>query len=122
MAFRRCGARTRFGTFCRTPAMRTKRRCKLHGGMSTGPRRAAGVAASVQLARAAAQARYRAAGLKWPGGNGPRTARRIVDRAMEKMQELVERQDEEGSESGRRLARLALGGMEDLERIRATTD
>jgi hypothetical protein len=34
----RCGARNRQGTPCQCPAMRNKRRCRLHGGKSTGPR------------------------------------------------------------------------------------
>jgi hypothetical protein len=34
----RCGARTRRGTRCQAPAMRGKKRCRLHGGKSTGPR------------------------------------------------------------------------------------
>jgi len=34
----RCGAKTRRGTPCRCPAMVNKRRCRLHGGRSTGPR------------------------------------------------------------------------------------
>jgi hypothetical protein len=33
----RCGARTRRQTFCQCPAM-TNGRCRLHGGLSTGPR------------------------------------------------------------------------------------
>ena len=40
----RCGAKTRRGTACHAPAMRGKRRCRLHGGMSTGPRTSAGLA------------------------------------------------------------------------------
>ncbi len=28
----RCGARTRGGTPCRAPAVRAKRRCRMHGG------------------------------------------------------------------------------------------
>src|SRR5579884_2694240 len=32
----RCGAKTRSGTPCQCPAMRNRRRCKLHGGKSTG--------------------------------------------------------------------------------------
>ena len=39
----RCGARTRAGGCCRQPAMRNGR-CRLHGGLSTGPRTAAGLA------------------------------------------------------------------------------
>lgn len=39
----RCGARTRTGTPCRSPAMGNGR-CRMHGGASTGPRTAEGVA------------------------------------------------------------------------------
>jgi hypothetical protein len=38
----RCGARTRRGTPCAGPAMHNGR-CRMHGGMSTGPRTAAGL-------------------------------------------------------------------------------
>jgi len=41
----RCGARTRTGSACRQPAM-PNGRCRLHGGHSTGPRTAAGLAAA----------------------------------------------------------------------------
>jgi hypothetical protein len=40
----RCGARTRRGTACQCPAIRGRSRCRLHGGRSTGPRTAAGLA------------------------------------------------------------------------------
>lgn len=33
----RCGAKTRRGTSCQSPAMRNGR-CRMHGGASTGPR------------------------------------------------------------------------------------
>jgi glucans biosynthesis protein len=33
---RRCGAKTRNGTECRSPAVRGKRRCRMHGGNSPG--------------------------------------------------------------------------------------
>jgi hypothetical protein len=33
-----CGSRTRRGTACQCPAIRGRRRCRLHGGRSTGPR------------------------------------------------------------------------------------
>ena len=36
---RRCGARTRSDTNCRCPAM-ANGRCRLHGGLSTGPKNA----------------------------------------------------------------------------------
>ena len=39
----RCGAMTRRQTACQCPAMRNRRRCRLHGGKSTGPRTAEGL-------------------------------------------------------------------------------
>ena len=39
----RCGARTRAGTPCRSPAM-PNGRCRMHGGTSTGPKTTAGLA------------------------------------------------------------------------------
>jgi hypothetical protein len=39
----RCGAKTRRGTACQAPAMHNGR-CKFHGGKSTGPKTAAGLA------------------------------------------------------------------------------
>lgn len=38
----RCGARTRRGTPCQCPGM-PNGRCRLHGGLSTGPRTAEGI-------------------------------------------------------------------------------
>jgi hypothetical protein len=32
----RCGAKTRAGTACQCPAIRGRRRCRLHGGRSPG--------------------------------------------------------------------------------------
>ena len=37
----RCGARTRSGSACQSPALRGRRRCRLHGGRSTGSHGAA---------------------------------------------------------------------------------
>ncbi len=39
----RCGARNRRGLPCQCPAMRLRRRCRLHGGKSTGARTAEGL-------------------------------------------------------------------------------
>src|SRR6476646_2287774 len=39
----RCGAKTRSGRSCRSPAMRNSR-CRMHGGSSTGPKTAEGLA------------------------------------------------------------------------------
>ncbi|WP_319825926.1 HGGxSTG domain-containing protein [Thalassovita sp.] len=41
-AQRRCGAKTRKGTPCRAKSLPGKKRCKFHGGASTGPRTAEG--------------------------------------------------------------------------------
>ena len=35
-AARRCGAKTRSGGECQCPAIRNRKRCRLHGGRSTG--------------------------------------------------------------------------------------
>jgi hypothetical protein len=43
LAAPRCGARTRCGGACRQPAM-TNGRCRMHGGLSTGPRTPEGLA------------------------------------------------------------------------------
>ena len=40
----RCGARNRRGLPCQGPAVHGKRRCKFHGGMSTGARTPEGLA------------------------------------------------------------------------------
>ncbi len=40
----RCGARTRANCPCRSPAIRGKLRCRMHGGRSTGPRTPEGLA------------------------------------------------------------------------------
>ncbi len=40
----RCGARTRAGCPCRAPAIHGNPRCRMHGGRSTGPRTAEGMA------------------------------------------------------------------------------
>ena len=45
LAAPRCGARTRCGGECRQPAM-SNGRCRMHGGLSTGPRTPAGLARS----------------------------------------------------------------------------
>src|SRR5262249_41860176 len=39
----KCGAKNRRGTPCQAPAMRGRRRCRLHGGKSTGPKTQAGI-------------------------------------------------------------------------------
>lgn len=49
----RCGAKTRSGTPCRMKALYSNGRCKLHGGLSTGPKTEAGKARAAQNWRGA---------------------------------------------------------------------
>ena len=50
---KRCGAKTRFGTPCQNFPVRSRlaTRCKLHGGLSTGPKTNAGRAKIAQAQR-----------------------------------------------------------------------
>src|SRR5579864_4879770 len=57
---RRCGAKTRRGTPCQCPAMRNGR-CRLHGGLSTGPKTAEGIE---RIRRAVTKHRRYSAGAK----------------------------------------------------------
>jgi hypothetical protein len=50
LAAPRCGAHTRSGDSCRQPAMRNGR-CRMHGGLSTGPRSAEGRARCAAVRR-----------------------------------------------------------------------
>lgn len=47
----KCGAKTRKGTPCQAPALNRNGRCKLHGGLSTGPRTPEGRARSSEGSR-----------------------------------------------------------------------
>lgn len=73
---RRCNARCRQPPlrYCRNFAIRGKTRCKLHGGMSTGPKTPEGkarvVAAMVEGRRRWVE-RMKAEGRKFPGGRKP---------------------------------------------------
>jgi len=46
-AGRRCGARNRSGGPCQNPAMKGRARCRLHGGLSRGPKTEAGKARAI---------------------------------------------------------------------------
>ena len=46
-----CEAKTRRGTACRRRPLRGKRRCRLHGGLSTGPRTVEGRARIAEAQR-----------------------------------------------------------------------
>ena len=51
----RCGAKTRAGGSCNAPAVPGKERCRMHGGLSTGPRTKAGKRRSLAAAQAGFQ-------------------------------------------------------------------
>ncbi|WP_302478377.1 HGGxSTG domain-containing protein [Ruegeria arenilitoris] len=47
----RCGAKTRKGSQCQLPVSPGKRRCRYHGGLSTGPKSASGRARIAEAQR-----------------------------------------------------------------------
>jgi hypothetical protein len=47
-----CGAKTRAGGSCKAPVVRGKSRCRMHGGLSTGPRTVEGKARAVAAVKA----------------------------------------------------------------------
>lgn len=72
-----CGARTRAGTPCRAPGVKDRAtgkrraRCKLHGGLSTGPKTVEGRARCADAARRAwADRRARARNTSVEDGGG----------------------------------------------------
>jgi hypothetical protein len=70
----RCGARTRQHTLCREPAMRNGR-CRMHGGMSTGPRTPAGLEHSRQA--------------RWKHGARSREIREVLRANRERWRSLM---------------------------------
>ncbi len=70
----RCGASTRRQTPCQCPAMRNRRRCRMHGGKSTGPRTAAGLERSRRA--------------RWTHGIYSREARAILANERRQWREL----------------------------------
>ncbi|TMA35218.1 MAG: hypothetical protein E6J87_04400 [Deltaproteobacteria bacterium] len=54
-----CGARTRMGRPCRAPCVPGRKRCKLHGGRSTGPRTAEGLARLAEASQTRARTQRR---------------------------------------------------------------
>jgi len=51
----RCGARTRAGGSCKAPALPEKERCRMHGGLSTGPKTPEGKARTLAALKAGFQ-------------------------------------------------------------------
>lgn len=89
-----CGSRRRCGRgVCRNPVVYKNGRCRLHGGLSTGPVRPPAEGYSSKLARSAARdlARCKALGIKRAGGRkaGPlNITDRMLERAMVVAREL----------------------------------
>jgi hypothetical protein len=79
----RCGAKTRRGTPCRGPKVRNRTRCRLHGGLSTGPKTPEGIE---RIRRAVTKhGRYSAASKL-----ERRYTRLLVKRCRETLAELAE--------------------------------
>src|SRR5947209_13654005 len=70
-----CGALTRSGGRCRRHALAGKRRCRLHGGLSTGPINWRPSVAAMMAGRERYIERRHAMGLKAPGGRLPNPER-----------------------------------------------
>src|SRR5215831_11165451 len=95
----RCGARLSYGRgCCRAWALDGRRRCKWHGGKSTGPRTAAGMANTVEAMRRGRKRkieRLHAMGLKAPGGRpSGRWWKRPAnerERTLRRMADLIEK-------------------------------
>src|SRR5260221_14607635 len=85
-----CGARTRNGGHCRRSPLAGKRRCRLHGGCSTGPRTSRGMTRTVAAMVAGRERwveqmrRAKAMGLieKVPGGRLPKALAQKRDANM----------------------------------------
>src|SRR5215831_3207092 len=90
-----CGARTRSGGRCRRRSLAGKRRCRLHGGRSTGPRDWRANVNSMWWGRKRSIEQRRAPGLKAPGGRpSGRWWKRAVDereRILRSMADLIEK-------------------------------
>jgi hypothetical protein len=74
-AVARCGAKTRSSSACRCPAMKNGR-CRLHGGLSTGPRTSAGLERSRKA--------------RWKHGCCSREVKARMSENRRRWQELVE--------------------------------
>lgn len=85
----RCGAKTRQGTSCRAPAM-ANGRCRMHGGKSTGPRTAAGLARS-------RKAKYKHGHYSVEAKERRKQTQRLMTEAKTLLQQLAEMQGIEGT-------------------------
>jgi hypothetical protein len=113
----RCGARLSGGRgWCRAWALKGKRRCKRHGGMSTGPRTPEGMARTVEAMR---WGRFRkikylhAAGWKAPAGRPPRIPDRLRRSVIEEAENELAGLDLETI----RMAEPPIDEMSEAERL-----
>src|SRR5262245_30598305 len=84
-----CGARRTRGTgLCRAWPVKGKRRCKWHGGRSTGPRDWRGNVAAMAMGRRRWIARRHALGLKASGGR-PRKSERVAPLAEQAKESIA---------------------------------
>jgi hypothetical protein len=81
----RCGARNRQGEPCRAPAMRGRKRCRLHGGKSTGARTKAGIQRirAAHWKHGARSARLQADYRKWKRRQEAKETAEILNHLME---------------------------------------
>ena len=84
----RCGARTRQGRPCTVPAIKGKRRCRMHGGKSTGPRTPEGLQRSRRArwkhGRYSREARAAAREARWNDPGFVEAQRQAAMRRMER--------------------------------------
>lgn len=86
-----CNARTRSGGSCRRHALSGKRRCRLHGGLSTGPIFWRGNVEAMARGRARYIERRHAMGLKAPGGRlpGPEKMAALLAKATPRLELML---------------------------------
>lgn len=86
-----CNARTRTGGHCRRHALTGKRRCRLHGGLSTGPIFWHGNVEAMARGRKRYIEQLHAMGLKAPGGRlpGPEKMQARVAKTIEGMEHVL---------------------------------
>jgi len=110
----RCGARLSNGRgYCRAWALNGKRRCKWHGGKSTGPKTAEGMArtvSSMRWGRIRSVERRRALGLRVPGGRPSRIPEWLRSALIEEAEREVAGVDVES-------VQMALPPIGDLDQV-----
>ncbi len=91
MEFGRCGARTRFGTRCRQYRAAGRKRCRRHGGLSTGARQPLGWPRRAHEQHMVRHGILRALGLPWYGGAPKKKVTlSMAEKAIVALDEVVE--------------------------------